>query len=1114
MSTFSGRLMASNVRPLVQVASRFQRSVQLESDLGREDALDGYVLHGSGQLALETTARYVGTSQQRAFTWTGPYGGGKSTLALALAQLAGGSPSARKRAKAVLRLDGAGDVARTFGGRKPWTVIPLVGRRQSLESALSQAIDKYAPMRGAKRMRDGVRDVIGELTKRAENPDVGGVLVLLDEMGKLLEAAAAAGEDIYLLQELAEAASRCEGRLVIVGVLHQAFEQYVGRSHRGIQAEWAKVQGRFVDIPVVAGTDEVIGLIGGAIESAQEHPKSLKVSRLIADQIRLRRPSSPPTLAASLDACWPLHPVTAALLGPCSRRRFGQNERSVFGFLSSAEPMGFQEFLRGQAGEISAVYSPARFWDYLRVNFEPAILASADGHRWAVASDAIERVEARFQELHVALIKTIALIDMFRNGSGVAATNDVLQQSVPGHGAKEIAVALSDLVKSSVAVYRKHLSAWAVYAGSDFDIEAAVELAKAKRTLSIDQQFKQVGALPALSARKHYFLTGTLRWFERVVSTPKAAEALLDASRETTAGRFILLVPDDDTSPQALREAAVALAARCPDSLNAIGVPKLHLGLAEQATELAALEQVAKATPKLDGDTVARREVSARLEHARHTLDANLREAFSTATWHIGTEVLTSTLDDGLAPIASDICDKAFFKSPLVFSELVNRDTLSSNAAKAQRLLMHRMLSHAGQAELGFEGYPAEAGLYHTIVAPLQLHGVSDGAAGFRTLDQLEEMGSSSIVALWQEWKAQLVQSRSEVPLSSLFDTARRAPYGVRNGLLPIFALAFFLAHRSEITLYIDGMFTPEMSDADSDAWLQDASRIGWKWLHIDDSSRKMLRQLARRMEPIAGRPVQADPLDSARALVAWAFSLPTWSRKTTSVSDAARSVRSVLLRASDPLKTIFVDLPEALDLKPGKEVVEVIISVVQELDSAYEQVLKRLGDQLLIALAHSGPLSRIRSRAKAIAGRTGDFRIDAFVSRLAEYEGLTTQNESLASLATNRAARDFTDQDVERAGIQLADWAFQFRRLELLASVQGRPSGRHALAVAFGSQRTVSATIDVGDEDRDVISQVRDVILAAAKREGLSKELYLAALAEAGAIILEDGMESESHNG
>ncbi len=157
-------------------------------------------------------------------------------------------------------------------------------------------------------------------------------------------------------------------------------------------------------------------------------------------------------------------------------------------------PGPFQEFLRSQVDQVSGVYGPARFWDYLRVNFEPAILASGDGHRWAVASDAIERVEARFQEPHVSLIKTVALVDIFRNGSGVAATNNVLFQSVPGYSEKDLAAALADLSQSSVAVYRKHLSAWAIYAGSDFDIELAVEQAKEKRTLSIDQQFKQVGS--------------------------------------------------------------------------------------------------------------------------------------------------------------------------------------------------------------------------------------------------------------------------------------------------------------------------------------------------------------------------------------------------------------------------------------------------------------------------------------------------------------------------------------------------------------------------------------------------------------------------------------------
>ena len=60
-----------------------------------------------------------------------------------------------------------------------------------------------------------------------------------------------------------------------------------------------------------------------------------------------------------LEACWPLHPVVACLLGPISRRRFGQNQRSIFGFLNSSEPHGFQDFLNDTAAEESVRPGPA-----------------------------------------------------------------------------------------------------------------------------------------------------------------------------------------------------------------------------------------------------------------------------------------------------------------------------------------------------------------------------------------------------------------------------------------------------------------------------------------------------------------------------------------------------------------------------------------------------------------------------------------------------------------------------------------------------------------------------------------------------------------------------------
>ena len=69
-------------------------------------------------------------------------------------------------------------------------------------------------------------------------------------MGKFLEAAAQDGSDIYILQQLAEAASRSNGRFLLVGVLHQAFEEYAHRLSHEMRDEWAKIQGRFIDLIV------------------------------------------------------------------------------------------------------------------------------------------------------------------------------------------------------------------------------------------------------------------------------------------------------------------------------------------------------------------------------------------------------------------------------------------------------------------------------------------------------------------------------------------------------------------------------------------------------------------------------------------------------------------------------------------------------------------------------------------------------------------------------------------------------------------------------------------------------------------------------------------------
>ena len=165
------------------------------------------------------------------------------------------------------------------------------------------------------------KQVLEELSDVARSvPEAsGGLLVVVDEMGKFLEGAARDVSDVYFFQQLAELASRSNGRLVLIGILHQAFDEYSHRLSREMREEWAKIQGRFIDLPVNTGVDEQIALLGRAIESDHRPAEPSHLSRAVAG---LTNRAAAADLPGLLENCWPLHPIVACLLGRISRRRF------------------------------------------------------------------------------------------------------------------------------------------------------------------------------------------------------------------------------------------------------------------------------------------------------------------------------------------------------------------------------------------------------------------------------------------------------------------------------------------------------------------------------------------------------------------------------------------------------------------------------------------------------------------------------------------------------------------------------------------------------------------------------------------------------------------------
>lgn len=1100
----------------VRITRHYQRSIRVDIDMGRSDALDGYICHGTAKAALDSMSRQILESSQRAFTWTGPFGGGKSSLAVALGSALGSDKRLRAKAREILQLHSLTAFDKALPVRRGWLTIPVVGKRTSVIAEISKGLRKAQGFSNESRKATGSA-LIDELCHAAEDRDHDGVFIVIDEMGKFLEASAlGSGDDVYFFQELAEAAARSAGKIVIVGILHQSFAQYAARLGIDTRDDWSKIQGRYCDIPLVAASDEVVELIGRAIEADDRPEWMLKVSTAIAESIRARRPAVGSDFAQRLYQCWPLHPGMAALLGPISKRQFGQNERSTFGFLASVEPYGFRSYLQSTPLSKAMWYRPDDYWDYLRSNLEPAILASPDGHRWAQAVEAVERTEAKSNDpLHVALIKNIAIIDLFRNGSGLAAEVNVLAALLYDESKVKIEAALEQLSAWRVTLFKKHIGAWSVFEGSDFDIDSAVNQVRGSLPGVDFELLSSLTNLYPVIAKRHYHETGTMRWMNMALCRLEEVERLASNFKPSHGefGLFLLALPDKNSNTKADRR-------RCQEASRvkpwpiAIGLPHNHAKIEDLGAELLALQHV-QSRHELGGDPVARREVQARISAVRANLEEQLRAAVINAKWVA--DDMDIALGARLSPISSDLADSVYEDAPTIWSELVNRDNLSGNSVKARRDLLYRMLDHEEEQNLGIEGFPAERGLYETLLKITGLHR-PDTEGVWRLLPPDEE-NAPKFLNLWNATKALFTDAGTRVSVTDIHDLWSAPPFGVRNGVKPVILTAFLLAHKGNVAVYKDSVFIPRLNDADIDEYLQDARRFSMRWILIDEEKTNILTGISKILAEVGAASGARDPLEAARGLVALVFGLPAWSQRTLSLSTEARAVRDTLLKAHDPHKVLFVDLAAVLESKGGYSYVDALRGPIIELSGAYDALLRRIESSMLEALdAPADKLDRLQARAEALAGVTGDLRQDAFAARLAKHDGSRESIEGILSLAANKPPRDWNDRDIDSALLDIAQAALRFRQAEAFVSVRGRKPTSEAFAVVIGAgsdTKTVSRSFSIPDRHRKAVESLADELATKLKSEGLGTDVLLAILAKAGMrLTVEDDATREKVHG
>jgi hypothetical protein len=537
------------------------RSINVEMDLGDKSIVEGYVITAQSRACLgRILNRFEGNTPGRSWTFTGPYGSGKSYFNLFLMNLMG---TAQETHSLVLSYLNQVDPALAeqavhtlnHGSTNGLLPVPITGYRSSIQDCI-----KHGLLLSLERLNgDGkIRPLLDELhtwTPEVESrtiihwlqsfigiitqPEYGylGMMLVFDELGKSLEYSASHSEisDLYVLQELAEYANRSGNTpFVFIGILHQAFDHYAAHLGRNTQREWSKVQGRFEDIAFQEPPTQQIRLLANAID--YDNPDNLtgelKYIRDAANKL-VTEGWSPPLMKEDefvqlAQRTYPFHP-TALIALPYIFHRLAQNERSIFAYLTSFEPAGFQEFiLRKPVGKY--VRLPELF-DYLASNFQGRLFASL---RARSITETIERLNStpNLDELETNLLKTIGMLNWLAEVSHLQANETSVIESLISKETSEadIRQAIRKMLVRSLIVYRRYNKTYSIWQGSDVDIEERLQKAQQQLTgvfSFLDAVQEHMPPRPIV-ARKHSYLTGTLRYFEvRYVDTTTREEIYL-----------------------------------------------------------------------------------------------------------------------------------------------------------------------------------------------------------------------------------------------------------------------------------------------------------------------------------------------------------------------------------------------------------------------------------------------------------------------------------------------------------------------------------------------------------------------------------------------------------
>jgi len=1072
----------------VSVKRRYSRSVNLERDIEIPDSIIGYYPTSRAIDGIERFLRsYSLPHSVRAWTLTGSYGTGKSAFAHYLTALCSPeSDQSKINALEILKqFNDTSNLQRLVKQKLPESGLiraVATAQREPIVNTVIRALNQGASIYW-RNIRGRKPDVLHELNSLESKANKGkpidnrhliqaiqalaqasraGILLIIDELGKNLEFSAQnqSLDDLYLLQQLAELPSDKEGyNTFIFGLLHQSFADYAHGLAAEQRNEWAKIQGRFEDIPFIESSERMLRLIGCAIDLANDKNLLSQAKRWaskwhagLAGYDFLNHVTK-----KDIFSVFPLHPLSAIAL-PILCNRFSQNDRTLFTFLASSEPNSFNAFLSETAFEKDNPQSLKlhQLYDYFVESAGISISLRPQFQKWVEIHSRLTDAKHLDPDF-LKVLKTIGILNLISTTGSLRASRKTVtfalcsnpkNQSEQSHWKRLV----DELLAKGFLTWRKQIDELRIWEGSDFDIEKEISNQTQMLNIPLADLLNEYFPLRSLVVQRHSYKTGTLRYFERqYYDSVESLNSLRCKSPDSDGLICYWLGKERDLNElekvPGVTENKKPVIIICAAELKALKIA---------CFEYVALRKVEANATQLQSDGVARREVGQRILYSQRLLDEALSRSFNIASgdvacWGNGEKIKLNSWSSFQNHL-SIVCNEVYDKGLSLWNELINRRELTSQGAAARRKLIEAMLENEGQERLGLTGYGPECSMFESLIRQTGLYVEQDGEWTFST--PVKDCGIDHV------WKAieEFCKSATESPINieMLYHKLENPPYGVKKGVVPALLLSVLLYHNDDVSVYMDGTFIPVLGPEHFELFARKPGRFSVKHFKISGLRAQIFNELegifSTKKYKTSKKIRNLTILSIVNPLLKFIKKLPPYTLETDEhLSPEAKAVRQALVDAKDPDDLLFKDLPKACGIPviASEETANIavvrnfrvkLLQVLKELQSAYDDLLSNSKELLHTAFKIGSSLDKIqedlRVRATYLQGKVIEDHLKRFIKAATTEEDDDKEwLEFLLMIIADKPPRVWTDDDVILFEMKLTDISRRFKNLEALRS-------------------------------------------------------------------------------